>query len=382
MSLRTTLLVSLVALLSPQLIACSSPAPSAAARHFALSPTVILSEVLFDPPGTDSNNEYVELQCTPSVALDAYWLVILEGDYNNSAPTERGTIWFAKALTGITCGSNGFVILQLGTVHDGVAGTTYVDNFFTQNLQNGTQTLWLLQTDTFSDANNDLDDNDDGVIDDSTLLPKIVDSVAVSDGYVDDLTYSPALLVKSGVDIDAISRFAGTTDTSAASWYFGSVKGPSPFTYDTNSVSDNFPPGGTLEPGTANTVSPTLDLTAGPPADLVGSSADLVGSGGDLTTGGSADLGAGGADAATTNDAATASDDLAEPPAGPDLRRPRDLGKAPDLDESGTASPPDLRSGGSTSGADRRRGCSTVGGAPDPAALLLLLLALPRRRRP
>lgn len=352
--------------------ACSSRSDDAAARRFALSPTVIFSEILFNPPGADNNNEFIELQCTPSVALDGYWLVNIEGDWSMSDANARGAIVFAKKLTGVTCGSNGFVVVQLGSVYDGVTGTTYVNKFLTDNIQNGTQTWWIWQGDTFSDPNGDLDDDNDGVIDDASLLAGVVDSVAISDGYVDDKTYSPATLVLD--PLNAISRFAGTTDTSAASWYGGSVKGPSPFTYDTTNVTANFPGGGTLSPGAANSASAVLDLIAPPPVDLAGA---------DLVTTSSADLAGADLAGATTADLAggAPADDLTSATPSDLKKAPSDLSKAADLVEVGTDTP-DLKK--VSTGTDQDRGCAIAGpGTLDPSLVLALLgaLALVRRRR-
>ena len=73
-----------------------------------------------------------------------------------------------------------------------------------------------------------------------------------SDGFADDLVYSPAVLVLASGP-DAASRFASNTSASTqASWYFGSVTGPSPTHYDPTEVSANFPAGGILSPGEAN----------------------------------------------------------------------------------------------------------------------------------
>lgn len=211
---------------------------------------VWLNEVLADPPGTDNNNEFIEFGCQPGLALDPYWFVIADGDTITNQPNAIGVVTFKKKLTGITCGQSGLVVLQRGGVYDGIAGTTFVKNFFADNIQNGSQTYLLVQRDTF-DAT-DVDVDNDGVLDDDTL--QIADSVAVLDGTVGDAAYSTAVL--EGGEIDAISRFAGTTLQSTASWYFGAVIAPSPYSYDPVERSPNFPAGGTLSPGQANTALP------------------------------------------------------------------------------------------------------------------------------
>lgn len=216
-----------------------------------VSTAVQINEVLADPPLTDDNKEFVELRCNPGLALDPYWFVIVDGDVIDNQPNAVGVVKFKKKLTGITCGATGLVVLQRGGVYDGVVGTTYVDEFFTNNIENGSQTYLLVESATL--AATDIDADNDGVIDDATVLASTVDSVAVLDGTAGDRAYSTAIL--SGVEVDAISRFAGRSARSASSWYFGEVAGP-PYAYALPNVSASFPAGGTLSPGLANTAAP------------------------------------------------------------------------------------------------------------------------------
>lgn len=213
-----------------------------------------INEILADPPGTDGNNEFVELKCQPGLALDPYWFVVADGDQASNDASLPGKVTLKKKLTGVVCGASGFVILQRGGVYDGVAGTTYADAFFpnSTNLENGSQTYLLIQADTF-DAT-DVDVDDDGILD-AAVAAGVVDSVAMLDGTAGDEAYSPAVLAGND-DTAALSRFADAAAIEAASWYFGLVKGPSPYTYDTSDVSASFPAGGTLSPGAANSPKP------------------------------------------------------------------------------------------------------------------------------
>lgn len=393
-----------LALLSLGLVACSRTADPIA-RHFALTPTVIISEILSDLPMTDNNNEFVELQCTPGASLASYWFVIVEGDINNSAPNDPGRVTFAKQLTGIACGSNGFVVLQRGGVYDGVVGATYADNFFTDELQNGSQTYMILDTAIAVDTDLDGTDND-GVINDTTLASHIIDSVAMLDGTVGDRAYSPAVL-NAADNTAAIARFAGTTDSSTVSWFWGDAidrmaGSGTDFGYGT-SVSGNFPTGAELTPGEGNSVSPTLDLLPGPPVDLAGvlpdltttPVADLTGVEQDLTTGKQQDL--------TEQDltgveqdltgveqdltGGPVDEDLATPEELPDLKKAADLKKPADAagnEDGGTASD-DLSTGG---GRDRDAGCSCdTTGTPSNGGFglilgLVALASVQRRRKP
>lgn len=365
MKLRSALL----ALASLPLLACSPIAPSA--RSFALAGTVQLSEVLFNPPSTNDNNQFIELKCTPNAALDAYGLLIIEGDVSTTAEV-RGRVDLAKALTGVTCGASGFVVLQQSTVYGGVTGTTYVD-FLSTTLEIGTQTILLVQMASYPSLGTDLDVGDNGVLDDATLASKIVDSVAINDGDAMDLTYASPVITDDGYFVQAISRFEGTIGTAAENWYAGQVVSSStdmslgmvapPFFYDAanNLVSANFPASGTLSPGQANTVSDVLDLAGGPSIDQATSTPP------DLSSG-------------TPTD-----EDLAGQPSSPDLKKPRDLAGDPTIEEDLAGSeepPPDMRR---RSGASSQRACSAGGSFAATTFNLLVvaaaLLSL-RRRHP
>src|ERR1041385_4297915 len=67
-------------------------------------PAVYLNEILFDPPGADSPNEYVELRGTPNFTLPAgTYFVAVEGD----ASGNPGAIQNYFDLSGRTIGGNG-----------------------------------------------------------------------------------------------------------------------------------------------------------------------------------------------------------------------------------------------------------------------------------
>lgn len=363
MNIRT----ALFALASISLLACSPLPPSA--RSYALTGTVQLSEILFNPPSANDNNQFIELKCTPGAALDAYGLIIIEGDDSTTAEV-RGRVDLAKALTGVTCGASGFVVLQESTVYSGVTGTTYVD-FLSAPLEIGTQTVLLVQMASYPSLGTDLDVGDDGVLDDTSLLAKIVDSVAIKDSGATDLTYATPVIADDGYFVQAISRFDGTIGTAAVNWYAGEVVSTStdmalgtiapPFFYDAanNQVSANFPASGTLSPGEGNTVSDVLDLAGVPSTDQATSTPP------DLTIGPPSDQ------------------DLAGQ--SPDLKKPRDLAGDPTIEEdlAGSEEPaPDMkrRRTGTV-----QRACS-AGGSLSATAFNLLavaaaLMALRRRHR-
>jgi len=75
---------------------------------------VYINEIFYDPPGNESQREYVELRGdTPGMSLANHWLVVLENE-GNLEPTmsEVGHIDTAIDLSGFSLGSNGFLVMR------------------------------------------------------------------------------------------------------------------------------------------------------------------------------------------------------------------------------------------------------------------------------
>lgn len=153
----------------------------------ALRPRI--NEFVFDNPGTD-NAEFIEVLGDATTDLSSYSLVLIDGD-----GTSAGLITYVSPVG--TTNSAGYWATAL------LAGA----------LQNGTQTLFLVQGFTGA-VNNDLDTNNDGVLD-ATPWTSITDAVAVSDGGASDRTYAGFALSVSST-IGGYSRIPDGTDTDAA----------------------------------------------------------------------------------------------------------------------------------------------------------------------
>ena len=156
----------------------------------ALRPRI--NEFVFNHVGTDTN-EYIEVLADPNTDLSTYRLVLIDGDAN-----VRGNI---------------INVQTLGTTN---AQGYYVTPYLNNQLQNGTQTLLLVQGYT-GGTSGDLDTNDDGILD-RTPWASIVDSVAVTDGGAGDLTYAgaPVLPASGGNAVGGASRIPDGTDTDTA----------------------------------------------------------------------------------------------------------------------------------------------------------------------
>jgi hypothetical protein len=73
-----------------------------------------INEIFIDPPGNESQREYVELRGDmPAISLANLWLVVLESE-GNLEPTmsEVGSIDTAIDLSGFSLGDNGFLVMR------------------------------------------------------------------------------------------------------------------------------------------------------------------------------------------------------------------------------------------------------------------------------
>ena len=141
-----------------------------------------ISEILFNPPGGDAPNEYVELRGTPNLLLAAgTYLVAVEGDTNGNP----GTIQNVFDLSGRRLGGNGFlVLLQNGHAYAAHSNSTVVVNSSGNgfgsgssstvghrgeggqtDLENGSFTFLLIQSTNFPTIGADIDADNDGTPD-------------------------------------------------------------------------------------------------------------------------------------------------------------------------------------------------------------------------
>ncbi len=95
---------------------------------------LVLNEVLYDPPGSDTGREFVELFLagTDSLSLDGVRLVFVNG----AAPDTRKTIW--RAPEGLLLAPGTFFVV-------GESGVEPRDAQATLSLQNGPDAVWLLR---------------------------------------------------------------------------------------------------------------------------------------------------------------------------------------------------------------------------------------------
>lgn len=235
------------------------------AHALAARAQVWISEVLFNPPGNDAPNEYVELRGTPNLTLAAgTYFVAVAGDTNNNPGTIKNVI----DLSGRRIGGNGFLLLlpnsntYAASLSATVLTNTNGPGFGTASgstinhrgkngqpdLEGASVTFFLLQSVNAPALGADIDADDDGLPDGATFASwNILDSVAALDsdgagdigyGRINFRRASPpgsGATVASGtiVPVDFtpqyVARSGHTTNWAAASWVAGdSLAGSAP----------------------------------------------------------------------------------------------------------------------------------------------------------
>lgn len=160
--------------------------------------TLLINEVMFNPPGTDAPNEFVEIFGTTGESLTNTYLVGIEGDSGAANPGDVQTIF---NLSSFNLGSNGFlVLLQKSNTYsvnpsaNTATGTTTGFGGLTgfsadssgTDIENASVTFMLIRTTTAPTLNDDIDINDDGTPDGAVFGGwTILDSVGITDASSD-----------------------------------------------------------------------------------------------------------------------------------------------------------------------------------------------------
>ncbi len=216
-----------------------------------------INEILFNPPGNDAPNEYVELRGTPNLLLPAgTYFVAVNGDTNN----DPGTVQNVIELSGRRVGGNGFlVLLPNSNTYSASLNATVLSNtngvgFGTASgssvhhrgkngqtdLEGASVTFLLIQSTNSPSLGADMDSNDDGVPDGALYAGwNVLDAVAVldADGAGDigygkinfrrDLppgsgaTVLTGTIVPVGFTAQYVARASNSTNWAAASWIAG-----------------------------------------------------------------------------------------------------------------------------------------------------------------
>lgn len=193
------------------------------------SAAVKYNEIVYDAPGADGGQEFVELIGTPGESLTGVTLVVIEGDAG--AAGGGGVVEQAVSLDGQVIGSNGlFLIRDSSTILSPApaAGTTILVHDFTPDIENNTSNHFLVRNFS-SSVGTDLDTTDDGVLD-STPWSEVLDSLTMLENSGTEFNYT-GTASPAGLTPDYVFRatdgqlIAGVGATAA-------VAGVGPYTYN------------------------------------------------------------------------------------------------------------------------------------------------------
>ncbi|MGD9636174.1 MAG: cadherin-like domain-containing protein, partial [Pirellulales bacterium] len=219
----------------------------------------VINEVLVNPHGTDSGQEYIEIRATAggAVTLPAgTYLLGIESDTYSSNPGDVQNIF---NLSGLTTGSNGLLVLvQKGNSYSvapaatkrantgsgtgwGNGATSSVqhtaDNVMV-DIENTSMTLMLVVAPTAPTLATDIDADNNGTPDGADFGSwTVLDSVGLLDGVNDDLGYgainfrmgaagsSPGTVVDLDFNAGYVARKGSATGATADDWLAGYVGG-------------------------------------------------------------------------------------------------------------------------------------------------------------
>lgn len=139
-----------------------------------------LSEILFNPPGPDVPNEYVELRGPANLIIaEGTYLVTIEGD----AAGNPGTVEDVFDLSSLSVGGNGYLLLlQKGNDYVISSKATVRTYSGARELKNPSVTYMLIQTTNPPTSGLDIDSDNNGKMDGVALADwTVLDSIGVLD---------------------------------------------------------------------------------------------------------------------------------------------------------------------------------------------------------
>ncbi len=229
--------------------------------------SLLLTELKVNPPGSaDAPCEFIEIKGPPNALLTNVYLLVIEG--NTELDPGRANV--VVNLTGKSLGSSGLLVIAAAGHPYAIPGTATVVtnahfNTVGGGLGNGTISFLLVGTESPLVEGADLDDGDNGVLEELPEDIAIMDAVGWSDGGGGDVVYGGVTLTLASATPDAAARFPGNvTPLSAAAWFCGDLAGTSAnsLAYDSGKVSTNFPGGSVLTPGVQNNTAPAFAAIA------------------------------------------------------------------------------------------------------------------------
>lgn len=215
------------------------------------APLLLINEILFNPPGADAPNEYIELRGSANGTLPAgTYLVGIEGD-SSGGPGDVQDIF---NLSGLSFGSNGYLVLrQNGSTYSTdpnanvltATGTgwgtnngswTHSADGSAADIENASVSFLLINSSSAPALSNDIDSNNDGTADGTVYAGwTVYDSVnSLDNSAAGDFGYGAPTFFNSagaGAGLEAqsvgftpgyLARRAGdTSGHTAADWVAG-----------------------------------------------------------------------------------------------------------------------------------------------------------------
>lgn len=237
---------------------------------------VYINEILFNPPGSDTPNEYIELRSRANYVLpQGTYLVGIEGDIN----ANPGVVQNVFDLSGLIIGGNGFlVLLQKGHNYNTVFGATVITNAGADSgwgngqgstvghsgeggqteLENPSVTFMLIQAPSKPAIGDDIDSDNDGFPDGSIYNSwTILDAIGIADSTgAGDATYG---FINYSANTSANIKVGRTVNINFTAGYVGRLGNSTNSTENDWVVSDNLngaaplwllgPPNSTLPTG-------------------------------------------------------------------------------------------------------------------------------------
>jgi len=221
---------------------------------------LLLNEVEIDAPSDLSNAcQYTEVRGTPGAVVPA-------NTYFLSVNSDGANFGFANQVVnfgGQTVGANGTIVLFNNSAlacpnRTYGAGTTFFQYFSALVVGRGSETYLIVRSTTPIAPGSDLDVNDDGVFDNTTIT--VLDGFGLIVNPEEEFVYGAEAGVVNISNLttvdqpDAVTRFPNnTTPFAAGAFYFGELAAsPDETTQYVAPLSPNFPAGGMLTPGAPN----------------------------------------------------------------------------------------------------------------------------------
>ena len=201
-----------------------------------------LRSILINPPSTDNGLEYIEIQAGANQTLSNRYVLIIEGDASS-----QGVIDLVINLGSYTTGSNGLLLIRdsptaISPAPDAQTSVVILD--FNPDIENGSNTYLIVESNIAPIVGTDLDTNNDGILE-TTPWTTVNDALGVSDSDPSDIVYGASL---SGANIS--STTIAFVYKIGSTWNARNVSGtsPGPFTLNSTNPQLTLTPGSTVGP--------------------------------------------------------------------------------------------------------------------------------------